>query len=223
MDNNKLLLVDTKIFDDRKIYDGCFNRMSLMRQEKIQKFVRERDRRLSLGAGVLLAYGLKMYGISSPRIAVAENGKPYIEGNEVYFNLSHSEEIAIGAFSDKEVGADVERIKSFEKAVADFVFDSEEIQAVRKNTKSDTDREYTKLWTIKESLAKYLGTGLSLNLKSVHIDLSTMKAECQKHDTKKLEFTCRDMGEYIITVCSEYENFSCPEKTGVAELAEYFL
>lgn len=48
----------------------------------------------------------------SPQILRTENGKPYIEGNPLYFSLSHSGKHGVIAVCDKPVGVDLELFKN---------------------------------------------------------------------------------------------------------------
>jgi len=71
----------------------------------------ERDARLERVVGGLLVEMLAARGVTSPRFAVAPQGKPMLaDGCGVYFNLSHSDEAVMVAVADRPVGCDIEKI-----------------------------------------------------------------------------------------------------------------
>ena len=201
---NKLFILNTVELNDKNIFEYCFNKMPEERKEKILNFHFEKDKKLSLGAGVLLYEGLKDFGVNSKEIMYNKNDKPYLKNNEIFFNISHSENIVICAFSDKEVGVDVEKINHFEKDVINRVFLENEI-----NDSQNKDIFYTKLWTSKESLMKYLGTGLSLDPKAIQFDLKKNECiSCDELNDKRFYFTQYEIEDYSVSVCSEYKSFT---------------
>ena len=79
------------------------------RRERILRYRFEKDRRLSLGAGLLAAYALREAGAEDLTLQTGENGKPeLLSYPDIHFNLSHSGTIAVCAVSDRPVGVDVE-------------------------------------------------------------------------------------------------------------------
>ena len=61
---NKIYLIDTNVFNNKDIYDYWYNIMSDDRKKKIDKCLYDKDKRLLLGAGVLLYRGLKVLDIN---------------------------------------------------------------------------------------------------------------------------------------------------------------
>lgn len=121
--------------------------VSTKRKEKAERFVKEQDRLLSLGAGYLLKKYL------SNDIEIADSGKPYIP-NGPFFNISHSGEYAVLVIHpSREVGADIEQINENKRDGIEYVLDSEE-------KKIDDIATLFRIWSNKESLAKCLSTGL---------------------------------------------------------------
>ncbi len=93
-------------------------------------------------------------------ICYNEYGKPYIKGNPIYFNISHSKEYTVIAISDQEIGVDIEHL-TYKKKLLNKIANEEEIKAIK------NEHDWTKLWVKKESYVKYLGMGLSYGLKNV--------------------------------------------------------
>ena len=193
---NRLLILDTNIFSNKDIYDYWYNKMPLIRKNKIDKYVFDEDKKLSLGAGVLL----NKINIINKTIVYNENDKPYVNDNSIYFNISHSDNLVACAISDKEIGVDIESIKEFSFDLINNVYNYEEIDFI-KETKDFS--LYTKLWTMKESYMKYLGTGLSMDAKAIHIDLLNNKCL----NANNVFFKSIKIKNYYLTVCSEYNDF----------------
>ena len=76
------------------------------RQEKIARYRFEKDKLLSLAAGLLIRRA-----IGESEIALGEHGKPYAQ-NGVYFSVSHSGRVAAIAVDDIELGLDVEEARA---------------------------------------------------------------------------------------------------------------
>lgn len=141
-------------------------------------------------------------------VVYTKNGKPCFRYGGTYFNLSHSGEFTVCVLSDKEAGVDLEKTNHFEDRLANFVYHRQEREYIQKNY-DQPDEGFTFLWTVKESIMKYFGTGLSLDPKKIHIDLSDpVSAVCDEYDCRSLHFTKYDLEGYALTVCSESEQFS---------------
>ena len=103
----KLAYCNIEDLDLKKAYGlVCKNR-----QEKIDFYRFDKDKKLSCGAYLLLKKLLSEQNITNPEFETGKYGKAYISNHEnIYFNLSHSGKIVLCAISDMEVGADVEYI-----------------------------------------------------------------------------------------------------------------
>ena len=91
-------------------------------------------------------------------------GKPYISGMP-NFNISHNNDLIIGAFSTHEVGIDVEHARPIEWAAYEDSFSPTEWKQIcTSQTPHLTVLDY---WTVKESILKADGRGLQVSLSSV--------------------------------------------------------
>ncbi len=209
---NSVYAIKVDFLKDEKEFDKWYQQMPSERKKMIDALKPVESKRLSLGAGILLVNALKEQGMINPMIESSENGKPLIIGEDgAYFNLSHSGEVAVCAFSDDEVGIDVERNKEFSDSLTEYVFDKREIRAIRDRA-TDKDSEnamFTSLWTIKESLMKYHGQGLSMDPKTIFIDLEDdFKAYHKGELCSDAFFTRFTLEDYQICVCSAYKEFA---------------
>ena len=118
----------------------------------------EKSRKQSMGVGLLLQKVLALYHMQDSQVFVGEHGKPMVDGLE--FSLSHSGNLVICAVSDKPVGCDVEKIRKAPKGVAKRYYSDTERAYLSRFLEDEYDREFFRLWTLKESYVKMTGEGL---------------------------------------------------------------
>ena len=165
-----------------------------------------KDKNLSLGASVLLDCGLnKLFGLREKEMqyGFTENGRPFFENRpDIYFSISHSGMKAVAAFSDGEIGADIEKIKNADLKIAKRFFNEKEYEYL--NSISDSEKqtsEFYRLWTMKESYMKFTGLGMKLPLDSFCIEQGE-RASCG--ETVFYEYD--GISGYRLSVCSRNKN-----------------
>lgn len=129
------------------------------------------NRKLVRNVGrALLFYGLKELGISEDyEILLTPKGKPYFPGNPIYFNISHSlDKIVVAIFKDP-IGIDIELIRENKEKIAKRFFHEEEWRYLSGISPEYYSREFTGIWTKKESYIKMTGEGLSKPLDSFNV------------------------------------------------------
>lgn len=159
-----------------------------------------RGKMLTLYARVLLGYMLKReYGQDTFSYRYGKNGKPYLENCSAYFSISHSGDYVLCALSEKEIGCDIEKIKEYNPRIPERFFTQKEIRRL-----GDDNKElFTRLWTLKESILKKDGTGISGGLDSYCFADYAEKAEFFAYGCNFISFT---EDGYVISVCSETES-----------------
>lgn len=158
----KIYAVDVSNLPDPKEYPELLNGLSENRKEKTLRYRQLKDRKQSLGAGMLLQKCLSEHGICAEDIRYGENGKP--EVSKICFNLSHSNDIVVCVVSEKEVGCDVEKISELRERIAERFFTEYEIGYLNGFEGDEKRDEFYRLWTMKESYMKMTGEGMSLSL-----------------------------------------------------------
>lgn len=160
----KVYIADVTILQDEKIYKKLYARLDAERRVKADHFRFPKDRRLSVGAGALLIYALQKENVGNVSIEVKPTGKPYLAGKEnLFFNLSHSENMVMCVVADKEVGCDVERRTEFDRALASYVMTKQELQQIYGlDSEAEQQEMFFRLWTLKESYMKATGFGIGL-------------------------------------------------------------
>ncbi len=209
---NGVYVFNTDVLIDKDIYQKWYDRMPVYRKEKIDKFKPQESKRQSLGAGIALDRALTDCGITDYEIEYGTNEKPYIKGRrDVFFNISHSGKYAACAISDMEVGVDIQDVREFSESLVKYVFTPEEIAQVHRNISNSksADALYTKMWTIKESVMKYFGIGISMNPQKISITMDDrIQVYYEGLDCEQLNFSSYDYDEIKLTICSKYNNFT---------------
>ncbi len=212
---NRVYVLDVSCFSDEEVFKYWYGKMDESRKKKIDKYKYDKDKALSLGAGVLFREVLERAGLKDFSLEYRERQKPYLKGkSDVFFNLSHSGERAALALSDREVGVDIERTKEFTDSLLDFVFDEDE-KGYTDKTAPEADTFYTRLWTCKESVMKFYGKGLSLDPKKIHLRedeavKNLMRARCPEPGSERFFLHSFETDAYQLTVCTEYMDFKGP-------------
>ena len=132
--------------------------VSPQRREYALRYRHERDQRLCVSAYRLLQEALlKAYGIDElPQFIYNQQNKPLLDGHpEIHFSLSHCREAVACAIGDEPVGIDIETMDHYSEEVAIRVMNEQEMRQIMESP--DPAREFTRLWTMKESLYKLTG------------------------------------------------------------------
>ena len=162
----RVLLADTTALYEEERFQTLLKSVPECRQKKALKYVRERDRALSLGAGLLLAIALKDDPRTEADAVAGAHGKLYFPGEDrLFFNLSHSGKRVMLVVSDHEVGCDVEEIVKTRDygRIAKRVLSEEELAALgRCRSEKEKANRFYRYWTLKESFLKATGRGFSL-------------------------------------------------------------
>lgn len=200
-------LLETEKLNDDIIFNKYYDRTSSYRKNKIDRYKFRKDKNLSLAVSIILDYylqGLNLREIDM-NYSTKENGKPFFTDYEhLYFNASHSKNVAICSFSDSEVGCDVQSLCKGNQDIAKRFFTQKEYDYICNNEeyadeKLTADEKFTRLWAIKEAYLKLDGSGLSEGLSSfnVFIDKNNVKINDDNGICIK-EYRFKD---YFIAVC----------------------
>lgn len=135
------------------------------RKKKIQSYLKDSDRKLSLYAALVARMGLsKATGIPSSELffTTSPNQKPKLCSSTIDFSFSHTNDAILCAISlTSFVGADIESIKSAPFEVMDLIFHNDEINYIKTAPISLKNLRFYKIWTQKEAFSKYISSGLS--------------------------------------------------------------
>ncbi len=145
------------------------NVLPLERQERIRRYRRPIDKKLSAMSYIILLYALaKDYGIINPEISIGHHGKPYLaDYPNIYFNISHCIKGCVCVVLDTRIGVDIQEVRPYSADVAERVCSIDELERIEKA--NDKALEFTRIWAMKESYVKMTGEGISDNLKSINV------------------------------------------------------
>ena len=101
-----------------------------------------------------------------PEILRDEHGKPYLQDNPLYFNVSHSGEYLAIAVSESPVGIDIQGEKLIKDGMFKKVVQPKETLLIGENRQKD----FLRLWALKESFVKAEGKGLRIALKDYYFE-----------------------------------------------------
>ncbi len=169
------------------------------RADRLERFRQTRDRENCLASCLLLKYALKENGISDFELETDENGKPYIKGQDIFFNISHCRLGTVATVSKSPVGVDIQDIVPFDEKIIRRVGSEAEIDFIRNS--DEPDRAFTRIWTLKEAAAKCDGRGIKI-LKD--FSFGTAEKSFTKYGRK---FTSFDFENLVVSVCGS-EDFS---------------
>jgi len=149
---------------------------------RASRFVFERDRRRFIVGRARLRHLLASWlGVQPDAVELAygPRGKPALCGrfaeSDLHFNVSHSEDVAVYAFSHgREVGIDVEAVRVLRDAddIAARFFSSRENEAYLALDPRDRPLGFFNCWTRKEAFIKALGDGLYYPLDLFDVSLA---------------------------------------------------
>ena len=159
------------------------------------KYVNELDQRLSVASYLLLKRALSLeFGMDSvPSFVNDANGKPRLDGfPNIHFNLSHCREAAACIVDCNPVGIDVECIDKLDADVVAMTMNEHEQKRIAASPHPEV--EFTRLWTMKESLYKLTG-------KYKDGDIRSMLA-----NVADFHFQTTIYPRFICTVCTPNNN-----------------
>lgn len=151
------------------LFDRYLSTLPLMLQRRMNKYTRPKDRYLSLAGKFLLSHALAVHGFDETaafaNFRYTDKGRPYIDGADLDFNISHSGDLVVCAFSTEvKVGIDLQKKMAMTKAQANLYFNL--IDGA--NCPEDLRADYViDVWTRKEAVSKLVGDGLSIAFKQV--------------------------------------------------------
>ena len=175
--------------------------VSAERRTYALRYRREEDQRLCLSAYLLLQRALREeYGLSEvPPFCIGEHGKPVLEGYpDIHFNLSHCREAVACVVSTHPVGIDIEMVDSYDEALLPTTMNEKEQQMILESPHPEST--FIRFWTMKESLLKLTGEGITDNLPSV---LSKLEAT---GESQNISFQTTFHNRYIYTVASKEQD-----------------
>ena len=189
-------LINTKDFDE-----DLWHKVRRCEKEVSPGIINQSSKNHSLLGRVLLSFILYKSGkVEKLTFTYGGNGKPYLKDKRVFFNISHSGNYVICSISESEIGCDVQILSEYKERIAKRFFTEEEHKIL--NSSENPSEDFTRLWTLKESVLKKNGEGITGGLSAFCF------ADCL-YENSFIKFgyhfkVSRTDGAYI-SVCSDKE------------------
>lgn len=203
----EIYIADISFLREESLFVSMQKKVPEERRKNIDRCRKEGDKQRSLGAGLLLEYGLNRMGftllpeleLKQVFLETGKDGKPYLrDRKDIYFNLSHSGRYVAAVFDTAPVGIDIEEIKNDGKKIVERFFCPEETQFLEECQENCRKQKFTELWTRKESYIKAVGAGMKIPLNSFSVLEDKVKSgeEFYFHTFSILE-------DYALSVCAK--------------------
>ena len=180
-----------------------YNKIPKIKKEKIDKYKINDAKSRSIVGEILLEELLSKKGISYNSIDyfINDEGKPYIKNNNLFFNISHSENYVITVISEKEIGVDIEKIRKVPlNTIRQFATENEKKYILSSN--SNIEERLFKIYTLKEAYFKMKGENLS-RIFEVEFKIDNNIIYCS--DNNIIANFINDIDGYIISYCEKKE------------------
>jgi len=104
------------------------------------------------------------------------SGKPRLLGEDLRFNLTHTEDLALIAIAPRRVGVDLERVREVPNAagLVERFFSTSECEAYRRLNPELRQEAFFRGWTCKEAVIKAAGASIE-SLQSFDVDLDPIR------------------------------------------------
>lgn len=130
------------------------------RQARVRAFGESRSALLTLAAGLLL-YAIFGEQARSSHFERGRRGKPRL-ADRAPFNITHAGDYAVLALAERTVGVDLERFRPIEwQRIAERFFHPLEQDYLSHSV--EPEKDFFRIWTLKESYLKAEGTGFSVS------------------------------------------------------------
>lgn len=189
----RIFFCDMKNFEH--LYEECIFLLPEKRRKKAEKLINKNDALLSATAGLMMK---RVLGIEDDgALCYNEHGKPFLEHGP-FFSVSHSRRYSVLAVSENEIGIDIEMHECPSEKLINRCFTEEEQSFAKMSTEN-----FLRIWTAKEAVLKFLGTGFSFSPKK----FSVLPLD-EEHEVncKKFRFFCGKIGEAPFTVAFSGNN-----------------
>ena len=162
------------IFQDDTNFTRMYNEINAVRKRKIDKYTKYSDKKRALLAGILLKYAIIEHGIDydSCEFLIDESGYEHIlNKTDVFFSISHAEDVSVCAFSDSLVGVDIENKSRFKKvkqeSLSKRVMTSDEYRKYNSIDLEEKNVFMSRIWTRKEAFSKVCKKGLAMDFSKI--------------------------------------------------------
>jgi 4'-phosphopantetheinyl transferase len=149
-------------------------------QQRILSFHRWQDAQAAILGRLFTQQGIKLYNFNEVDDEIVYNnyGKPRLRYIPLHFNISHTNNVVVCAFSYEEIGIDIEKITNIDMETFKPHLTKSEWDQIQ--TSKNKLSEFYNFWTKKEAIIKLMGKGLSIPLNSFEVIANVVVIENRK-------------------------------------------
>jgi len=181
-------------------YTKMYNILNATDQNKISKLINKQDKKLAILSKYLLKNILSQkYNLDYNNIYYNNFNKPLI--NDIYFNISHSNDYIAIVFSKNKIGIDIEKIRKVDLNIINYFCTQKE-----KNYILNSKNKYKRLFEIfclKEAYLKMIGIDL-FNIKKINFKINSKNIITSSDNNINIKINY-DIPNYIITIIEQIE------------------
>jgi 4'-phosphopantetheinyl transferase len=180
---NEIHIWRAPLDQEQVVLDYWLTKLEPGERARADRFVHSRDRNGFVARRAILRTILSLYMHCPPaeiKLSYGAQGKPALHPDSaalpIRFNLSHSRDLAVFAFSwGRDVGIDLEAIRpDFEtEEIASRSFSARELDQLRSVAPDQRVERFFVCWTRKEAYVKALGSGLNLSLDTFTVSVNS--------------------------------------------------
>ncbi len=193
-------MVELYAADIRQIAPRAQDLIALLdaeRQSRVRAFGESRSALLTLAAGLLL---YAVFGQTRGRFERGNRGKPHL-ADHAPFNITHAGDYAVLALSAQSVGVDLERFRPLDwRRITERFFHPEERAFLLHS--SEPERDFFRIWTLKESYLKAEGTGFSVSPASFAVIPVGESSAVFSGETDYCFTRLEAFPDYCLSICS---------------------
>ncbi len=137
------------------------------------------------------------YGIRHGCLLREAHGKPVLEDAPPHCSLSHCAGLIACALDQQPLGVDAEHIRQLRPRVVERVCTEAEQRWIL--SAQQPDLAFTRIWTLKESFVKAIGTGIAYPMREVAFSLSGNEIRCSDARFGFTQYLTAD--GFVIALC----------------------
>lgn len=148
-------------------FEGVVPFQKILSPDELERFNRyksPRDQKSFLVTRGILREVLSLYTYFSPekiQFQYGHHGKPSLKENGLQFNISHSDNMAVFALANTNIGIDIQKKKApINDAVAKRFFTENEFELLISLNEDEKIKKFYELWSEKEATIKLFGEGI---------------------------------------------------------------
>lgn len=186
-----------KVFYSTKRFFDIPEVISQHRRQKILSCKNAEARTEMLRTAYVLAHGFAHFGIKEKDVIYGsgEYGKPFaLNYPDIKFSITHSKDMTIIAFYEKEIGIDCEKnTRDIPKTILRRFFSDSEV--------AEFANCPVLLWVAKESHSKFTGYGLAKDIALSPMRYFDCEYSCENYCLQRL-----DIQNHTVVVCTEFSD-----------------